>query len=63
MEKWIEYLQHPLILVGFVVLVLAGVISLFIRKAKPHQSQTITINGDNNNPVQFGGDFKDRSSK
>ena len=59
MEKWIEYLQHPLVLVGFVVVVLAGVIGLFIRKAKPHQSQTLTVSGQGNTATQVGGDLKD----
>jgi hypothetical protein len=56
MKTWIEHLNDPLVLVGFIVFILAGVISLFIRKAKPSQSQKVS--GSNNQASQAGGDIK-----
>ncbi len=56
---WIEYLNNPLVLIGFVVFVLAGVISLFIRKTKPNQS--LKIGGKGNTGKQAGGDLNDNS--
>lgn len=53
MKTWIDNLDNPLVLVGFVVVVLAGVISLFIRRAKASQSQK--IEGDNNTSIAAGG--------
>lgn len=54
MKTWIENLDNPLVLVGFVVFILAGVISLFIRKAK--SSPNVTIKGDDNIGVAAGRD-------
>jgi len=56
---WIENLDNPLVLTAFVVFVLAGVISLFIRKTKPNQS--LKIGGKNNTGKQAGGDLNDKS--
>ena len=54
MKTWIENLDNPLVLVGFVVFILAGVISLFIRKAK--SSQNVTQKGDGNIGIAAGRD-------
>ncbi len=54
-SAWIEKLDNPLVLTAFVVFVLAGVISLFIRKTKPNQSQK--IGGKHNTGQQAGGDM------
>jgi len=56
MNTWIDNLNNPLVLVGFVVFILAGVISLFIRKAKPSQNQE--VKGNNNTAIQAGRDVK-----
>ena len=59
MNTWIENLNNPLVLVGFVVFILAGVISLFIRK--PKTSQTQEVKGNNNSAIQAGRDVKIKS--
>ena len=61
MTIWIENLDNPLVLVGFVVFVLAGVISLFIRKAKGSQNQNIKGNGGVN--IQSGGNTTYNANK
>ena len=53
MNVWIENLDNPFVLVGFVVFILAGVISLFIRKAKGSQNQN--VKGDGGVNIQSGG--------
>ena len=52
MKTWIENLDNPLVLVGFIVFILAGVIGLFIRRAKPSQNQN--IKGVNNTSIAAG---------
>ena len=54
MGTWIEHLNNPFVLVGFVVFILGGVISLFIRKAKVNQNQN--IKGENNIVIAAGRD-------
>ena len=56
MNTWIDNLNNPLVLVAFVVFILAGVISLFIRKAKPSQNQE--VKGNKNTAIQAGRDVK-----
>jgi hypothetical protein len=53
MKTWIENLNNPLVLVAFVVFILAGVISLFIKRAKA--SQKLVIKGDKNIGIAAGG--------
>ena len=53
MKTWIENLNNPLVLVGFVVFILAGVIGLFIKRAKSGQNQI--IKGDKNTSIAAGG--------
>jgi|JI10StandDraft_1071094.scaffolds.fasta_scaffold348939_3 hypothetical protein len=53
METWIENLRNPLVLVGFVVFILGGVISLFIRKVnKDKRTNTVNVKGDSNITIQ-----------
>lgn len=62
METWIQNLNNPLVLVGFVVFILAGVISLFIRKVN-RDKQTQKITGNENTSIQAGGNVNMNADK